>query len=359
MPLPFRTADLFKAVEQGRVTCRAHPTLPYYIYNYTPEVQYANDWDEVTMNCRGLILDDQNLIVARPWKKFFNLGQVDLPIQFDTPVEVMDKVDGSLGILYPGHDPGDFYLATRGSFESEQAYVANDIWLKNYHAYYDDMPEQQYFNEYTLLFEIIYPQNRIVLDYGDMRDLILLGAVSKQEGYYISPSAAANMFAWPGPVVETMPYSSISEALSHTNRPNAEGFVIRSHNFMVKVKQPDYLELHKLITNVSPKTVWEQLKNGKTKEQIVSVFPDEFHDYVGSMVDPLMEKYMDRLDEIFNGYMEATGKLTKQGIYPEDRKSYALEFRKYKDAKYYFLMLDDQLVGPVLWKELKPKEVVV
>ena len=372
--LPFTPEELRDAVNSGRVTCREHPTLPLYIYNYAPDVQFTNSWDDVTLNCRGLILDNHFNIVARPWKKFFNLGQVNLPIQFDTPVEVMDKADGSLGILYPniidGPEAFDVHwgIATRGSFASDQAAHATVLWNQRY-SRLDPLPG------YTMLFEIIYPANRIVLNYGGVDDLMLLGAVQNETGYYIGPNEAKYMwtlrggssgnpyaFAWPGPVVEVMPYNSISEALAHTDRPNAEGYVIRSHNFMVKIKQPDYLDLHKLVTNASPKTVWEKLRDGKSRSEIVSAFPDEFHDYIASMVDPLIEAYDSRLTQILDNYGAAKYRvdLTCRTIGREpSRKDYASVFSKSQDAKFYFLLLDNKPIREVLWSSLKPKESAI
>lgn len=363
MNLPFSIEDLNAAVDEGLVTKRAHPSLPLFIYNYSPDVQYRNYWTDVTLNCRGLILDADYNIVARPWKKFFNLGQVELPIQFDDPVEVMDKADGSLGILYPTSSPfysghHEYAIATRGSFESEQARFASALWKNRYDGLH---PVQGY----TMLFEIIYPENRIVLDYGDREELVLLGAVENETGYYLGPREASNMFYiyvngvmtythYLGPIVDVMPYKSISEALGHTDRKNAEGYVIRSHNFMVKVKQPDYLELHRLVTNASPKTVWEQLKAGKNKDEIVANFPDEFHDYIGGMIDPLVYAYGVRVEEIMDGFHRARGEVEKNGAEPT-RKDYARVFSKSKDAKYYFLMLDGRPIREVLWTELKPK----
>lgn len=374
--LPFTPGELQAAVAAGDVTARRHPMLPYTIYNYSPSIQFENNWNDVTINCRGLILDDEFNIIARPWKKFFNLGQVDLPIQFDTPVEVMDKADGSLGILYPiVVDTPEMFdmrygVSTRGSFTSEQAQFATKLWDEKY-SRIDPFPG------YTMLFEIIYPANRIVLDYKDMEDLILLGAVENKTGYYISPRQAQYMWThrgrgwpkdsvgWPGPVVEVMDFETISEALGKTDRPNAEGYVIRAHNFMVKVKQPDYLELHRLVTNASPKTVWEQLKAGKSRSEIISNFPDEFHDYIGSMIDPLLDAYEIRMEQILEGYNKAKqkadsiGSLVGEVTYSPARKDYARVFSKSKDAKYYFLLLDNRSIREVLWTELKPRETVI
>src|SRR5690349_5104447 len=96
----FTYDELNDAVADGRVRYQKHPTKDLFIFNYTEETQFSKRWDNITLNCRGLILDDDYNIVARPWKKFFNFGERDLEIDFNAPVEVTDKMDGSLGILY-------------------------------------------------------------------------------------------------------------------------------------------------------------------------------------------------------------------------------------------------------------------
>ena len=74
------------------------------------------------------------------------------------------KLDGSLGIAYT-HPEGEVRLATRGSMTSHQATEATRIWQEKYRRV--AIPEGT-----TPLFEIIYPDNRVVLNYGDMRDLV-------------------------------------------------------------------------------------------------------------------------------------------------------------------------------------------
>jgi RNA ligase len=364
--LPFTREELAQALEDGDVTKRDHPLLPLSIYNYSPEIQYTNKWNNVTRACRGLILDASLNIVARPWEKFFNLGQIELPIQFDDPVEVMDKADGSLGILYPTAKikfgrvvPDGYAISTRGSFESDQARHGTETWRVKYGEL---IPEPGY----TLLFEIVYPANRIVLDYDGMDDLVLLGAVQNQSGYYISPTIAKHMFfkqsgeeqreyvEWPGPVVEVYNHKSISEAIGSMGRKNKEGYVIRSHNFMVKVKEPDYIELHRLVTNVSPKTVWEQLKDGKTKTQIVSLFPDEFHAYVESMIEPLIYNFNLRFAEIQDQYHKVMDNYLKVEGGEFSRARYARFIRNEKDKRYFFSLLDGRSIRDSLWSELKP-----
>jgi RNA ligase len=359
MFLPFTAEDLENAIAQGRVTRRKHDTFPYQILNYSPEVQYSRTWDEVTLNCRGLILDEDYNIVARPWKKFFNLGDVVLPMSWGDKVEVTDKVDGSLGIMYPAPNGANF-IATRGSFHSEQAEFASVLLWNKYHEI--ARMDKDYNDLYTFLFEIVYPGNRIVLDYGDTEDLVLLGAVHNEDGYYFGPQFAKSMLEWPGPVAETFEFDTLNDIAAHMGRRNAEGFVIRHHNFLVKAKEPEYVEVHKLVTNASPKTVWDQLRQGKSKSEIVSAFPDEFHSYIESMIDPLMERFNERVDEILRGYRDATLNVSDAhsgGAFDTpSRKQYAQEFAKHPDKRYFFLLLDNKPIKEVLWTELRPREIL-
>jgi len=357
--LPFTREELQLAVDEGRVYARRHPNLPYTIYNYSDEVAFGGWWNNVTLNCRGLILDDDFNIVARPWKKFFNMGQRDNEIDFHAPVEVTDKLDGSLGILYPlkpktysGHH--DFAIATRGSFESNQAIEGSKIWKEKYDGLH---PEPGY----TLLYEIIYPSNRIVVNYHGMRDLVLLGAVDNKYGYYVGPREARCLFytyvdgkltsfIYPGPVAEVFEFKDFGDALSNwPERPGKEGVVVRSGNKMVKLKQPDYLELHKLVTNATPLNVWRQLKEGFSGFQIVSNFPDEFHDYIWDMVEPLQKAYDARLSEIMMRFAQTVNPA-------RDRKYNAMKWANEPDKRYYFILLDEKSIRTLLWTELRPRE---
>jgi RNA ligase len=61
--------------EKGLVYKQTHPTLPLTIWNYSEKVQYENLWDEITLQTRGLVTDDKGNIVAKPFKKFFNIEE--------------------------------------------------------------------------------------------------------------------------------------------------------------------------------------------------------------------------------------------------------------------------------------------
>lgn len=115
--------DIEREISNGYITKRIHPQNPdIIILNYTEKAIYDKHWNEVTMSCRGLIINEKTgEVLARPFKKFFNHNEdvpVDLSIPDEKPVATI-KHDGSLGILYRLNN--QIYWTTRGSFESEQA----------------------------------------------------------------------------------------------------------------------------------------------------------------------------------------------------------------------------------------------
>ncbi len=242
--LPFTIDELEEMITSGYVRMTKHPERPLYIYNYTAKTQYEYMWNEVTMLCRGLILDENYMIVARPFTKFFNYGEVSNQVIPSLPFEVFDKMDGSLGILYWWNDRP--YIATRGSFMSEQAIKANELLHKKYATCKDKLDRRK-----TYLFEIIYPENRIVIDYGYKEELVLLAIVDLQSGVE-SPLTDIGF-----PVVKRYDGLNDLEAIRLMQIDNKEGFIIRFDNgFRIKVKFVEYVRLHRIITQVSSKTIW-------------------------------------------------------------------------------------------------------
>lgn len=335
---------LTQRIEDWYVKVRHHPTLPYRILNYSELAAYSRSWDEVTLQCRGLIIDDKGMVVARPLRKFFNdaeyygdrLPQLDL----SAPVEVTDKLDGSLGILYP---TGDGYaVATRGSFESDQAKWATRWWRENYAAAFTPEPGVTY------LFEIIYSANRIVVDY-DFEDLVLLAVVDTATGEVL-PAHRAD---WPGRHAAQFPYPTLAEALQAPVRDNAEGFVVRFlDGTMVKLKLERYVQLHKIVTGMSKKTVWEHASEGKPFEDLITDLPDEFHDWLTKVWAMLQEQHSAAAREAM-----ATFESIREMCPPGDRKAFAEMAKRHDNRSLLFCLADGQhdRMNSAIWKQLKPR----
>lgn len=257
-------ADLTAAIDAGHVTRKTHSTLPLSIYTYTRAAQYQHAWTSVTLRCRGLIADDKTGdIVAWPFLKFFNVGEHAYghdyapPLPEGEPFEVFDKVDGSLGIVF--HYDGRWRAASKGSFTSEQAQWAQ-AWL-------DDHDTSLLMTGVTYLAEIVYPENRIVVDYGGRRDLVLLGAFNSA-GKEVRLSWVADDWEPVGNVVQSWDAMPLAELLKRTEAnqtpqggqttgTRTEGYVIRyASGLRAKAKLAEYVRLHKVLTGITERDIW-------------------------------------------------------------------------------------------------------
>ena len=296
----------FKAMQaQGYVRVNTHPdNSELFILNYTEKAAFDGVWNKVTLNCRGLIVDAFDWIIARPFPKFFNYGQPGCPeVDLDEPVVVSDKMDGSLGILYRNPDTGKYAIATRGSFASDQAIHATEIYNRKYAQF---VPPKGI----TMLFEIVYPENRIVCNYGDMDDLVLLGSVDISNGD--SWDASAVDWDWPGPIAKAFPYETMREALTAPPREGAEGFVVHFivSDTRVKIKQEDYIALHRIVTGLNARSVWEAMLTD-TVDELIEKIPDEFHDFIRGVEADINGEVFYEVDNAYKLYELALLQLPK------------------------------------------------
>lgn len=360
---------LDEMIREKLIRVQRHPTAPLSIYNYTEKVQYDNLWNPVTLMCRGLIIDDDTRrVIARPFRKFFNYGQPHAPkLDLDSRVYAMDKVDGSLGILYPLGDT--WAIATRGSFNSEQAKHATEVLRRKY-------PKFTCKPGVTPLFEIIYPKNRIVCDYGDQDDLVLLDVIDNETGTSLSPQWLRN---WSGPVVKMLDLKTVAEVLAAPPRPGAEGIVMHvwGTGEKVKIKQDDYVALHRVITGTSARTLWQHIAVGLCEHldvsdavwgsigvnpvhaaqiraagpdwlsTILKNTPDEFYVWVNSTVDSIIATMNKTRQEILGDFRMLFDT-------HHDRKSFAIAARNYPHTTALFMLLDSRDITPYLCKVSRP-----
>lgn len=324
-------------VHEGYIRLNRHPNLPIYILNYTEHAQFDREWNPVTLQCRGLIVDQNNVIVARPFDKFFNYGEPNADvIELGDYVDVTDKLDGSMGVLWQYQ--GVQGIATRGSFISDQAIHATEIWNKKYAS------SIHVFEDTTLLFEIIYPENRIVLDYHGFDDLVLLGA-RNLDG---SVRPAEDVLDWKWHKTITFHYKTLQEALAAPPRHNAEGYVITSRKTggRIKVKQEDYIALHKIVTGLTKRRIWENMKNGMSLEQLCEIVPDEWHEWLRQTyydIDTDIRGILRKLDPYFKLVAEASVKTEKElGDWEPKtfRKNFAALVKDNPYKSLFFLLLD-------------------
>ena len=325
------TEQLYQLIEDGFVQRNKHPNHELYIYNYTAKAQYERVWNDITLACRGLIMNHNHEIIARPFAKFFNLGEMENQHFPNETFEVYEKMDGSLGIIYFINDVP--FIATRGSFTSEQSKKANELLNTKYQDSISTLNRN-----HTYLLEIIYPENRIVLDYGNEEMLVLLAVVETKTG---KEQPLENIGF---PVVSKYDGVNDIHTLKQLEVNNKEGFVIKyKSGLRYKVKFAEYLRIHRIVTQVSSINIWEYLKAGNSFDEILERVPDEFYNWVKKTKNELVDKY-----NAIENQCKKDFKLL------EDRKATALYFQTCQYPSVLFNMLDGKPYDYVIWKHLRP-----
>lgn len=348
--------EVKKRIENGYIKVRKHPIFDLYIYNYTHKVQRERVWDQYTRMCRGLITDGQNNILNNPFRKFYNLGETEETMIQNLPAEVpvvTEKLDGRLGILYEeGDNPA---IATRGSFVSPYAEWATN-WLRLQGFGIDDFKKG-----YTYLFEIIYPQSKIIVDYGDTANLVLLSVRnndSDKELNYIKEAEELGLSY----VKEFLPENKdgndkLNDALSYLKDRKGteyEGFVCRySNGLRVKIKSEDYVRLHRLLVGLSSKGIWDVLRNKGSIEDILEVVPNEFYKWVKKVESELIaskDDIMKRAEAVAKDARRLDSRI-EQSEYIRGHTEDSQDIRSVA-----FFLLDDRIdkAEQTSWKRVRP-----
>lgn len=284
---PFFKKD--ELVTKGFLTKSEYKDLV--LYNYTDKNVFERNWHKDTLESRGTIYNkDTGKIVAKAFPKFFNINETEdtllenLP--WDKPFQVFDKCDGSLGVLY--HHQGEYRVSTRGSFYSDQAKKATEMLNK-----YDLSYLEQQGNKYTLLFEIIYPENKIIVDYGDREELVVLGAYNLEtleEVEWSQVEKLASKCGFNVPQVFNYTLDQMLDLREKIKWNESEGWIVRfSDGSRVKIKGVKYLEMAKVLSHMSPLAFWEAMIE-KRADLYLQEIPEELRDQAEEIYNVLHDQ---------------------------------------------------------------------
>ena len=235
------------------------------------------------------------------------------------------------------------------------------------------------------VFEGICPELRIVVNYGDVNELRLLAVINNETGEEYRPSqikalGEATGFSTPelhDMTLEEARHNTLIDDLQVTDTGNIEGKVTNEEGyvltwyrdgitpFRLKMKFIDYLRLHRMVTNVSPKHIWEVLSNGLTSEmeEYIKNSTPWFARFAQKWARALTTEYnrlecgaKTRYDVIRETLRVKVGQTPYET--PADwRKDWALEIQRDENKEFsgiLFAMLDGKDVKPIIWKMVKP-----
>lgn len=314
---------------------------------YTRDYQYMHhsiDWEPLVKNCRGIIFDTTNnyTIVALPFPKFFNYGEggIHLPPEGASIEAVYEKVDGSLGICFFWHDK--WHITTRGSLNSDIGAEAQ-ILLNEMLVH----PPSEGDKQYTYMFEIILPDNRICVDYGSERKLVYLGArkISNAKCLYGNEWMLISTCLFD--VIRQCKDAAkwydieytvkgIGEFINRFKGNEFEGVVAIIGGIPYKFKGEDYKRLHWLMSTLTFNQVLAHYQKGELAE-----FRRSFDEELLPIFDKFVKLIDDRVDELVDRLVTFFSKSMPSGM---SRKELALWLAAYHkgDArtKYIFKYLD-------------------
>jgi RNA ligase len=348
-------------VDAGWVQASYHDEFPLWIFTYTRKAVHENNWDGVISKCRGIIVNSEtDDIVARPFEKFHNYGspQDELAPDHGEPV-IWEKLDGFLCTLYTWE--GVDYIASKGSFHSEHARWAT-TWYREHIGLSGGWREG-----WTPIFEGLCRKLRVVVDYKDREGLVLLAVINNETGEEELP--VDERFDLPqrerSPMMELV---SDVDDLGSSPDEVAEGFVLTWYRkgttpYRLKLKYSEYYRLHKLVTGVSPKRIWELLSSGQ-EDDLRNLRDFEvpwFQAFTTKWINALNKRYSEILTHATAGFTQAQAELEQ---FSKDnwnnplaiRKEYAKRFTTPENQPYsapMFMMLDRKDYVTAIWKRVR------
>lgn len=221
------------------------------IFNYGIECDFS---DPIVQEARGIIINIDTLeVVCWPFRKFGNYNESYVDAIDWNSAKVQEKVDGSIVKLYWFND--EWVWATNSIIDARDANVS----LTNFTFYdlihkavnYGDIPFNQLNKDFTYIFELISPYNKVVIEYyktalyhTGTRDNItgkeynINIGIMKPKEYLITSFERA--------------LAAAKELNSDSTQVNAEGFVVVDKNWhRIKIKSPAYLAAHHIWNNGS------------------------------------------------------------------------------------------------------------
>lgn len=286
---------------------------------------------------RSSIWTKKGVLLSASFPKFKNAGED--PENFPMPESLEDckvivKEDGSTMIVDYVND--QLSMRTRGTSTYKTLHNNLDFdFVINKYPLIGVVARNN--PNHTLLFEIVTPNQKIVLDYGDEPDVILIGAIDKKD-YSLAPQEHLDNLAQAMGVKrpEYYNFNTLEEIFEFCNtNKTIEGFCLyfNEGQSIVKVKTDYYLSLHKVLFGL------------RTIENVVDLFLDsthrftqyeDFYNWVKVTLDyEVAERIKDEMEAICEAHNNVLAKIAKvQAVVfahsgeEFTRKDRALEYQK-------------------------------
>jgi len=221
-------------------------------------------------------------------------------------------MDGSLGVVYNWRD--NWFIATRGSFDSEQSRWATEFMRANINT-------KALHPTTTYCVEVIYPENRIVVAYTTPQLCLLSGY--EVDGRELTPQESNKVAAEAKFTRPTLyEFDTIDAMLAQAKVLDGshEGFVVRLHTGdRLKIKGDEYIRLHRVRGKVTPLGLWEMMSAGDDLDKIRFELEEEVRKDFDSIRRILVSRLQPQIDELKKAYVD-TKELSDRDIAAQLKK---------------------------------------
>ena len=282
--------------------------------------QLESDFSKkIVRECRGIILDKNSLkIVAFPFTKFFNYGQVEAAKINWKGARVLDKIDGSLIFLW--YDRDKWHWSTSGNIDASKTEFSMPeltkircpvrTWqeLIEYADNYRDIKWDKLDRNCTYMFELVSPYTKVVIPYPYTRlhHLATRNNITYQEEE--QSIGVCKPYSYPLDSLE-----DCIAAAEHLSK-DYEGFVVVDKNYhRVKIKNPTYLMMHRMANNgqITLKSVLALIK-ANDYEEFLSYFPE--YKNIFSAVQEILDDYKQTMEADAQKYKLLQDKYSRKDL---------------------------------------------
>jgi hypothetical protein len=349
---------------------------------YTPQQEHQ-------LFAKGIVYRrDPYCLVSLPLVKIYNVGErsvtvaelTTLAAEPDVSLRFLRKIDGSLIQVF--HADGRVWFTTRGMIEgaisrrdADNGEAHQDF---NYLTTARRLAESQLPRLFadaselltgrTLVFEFIHPEARVVTNYGDRAELILLACFDHRRVAYLDYPEVQRLGARYGlPTVDALspPGATLDEQigalLASLAGTDQEGSVLTFERhgeviYRVKVKSPDYLQLMRLMSRCTYETTvamledqqlttWPQLEahlreqgRERVPEEVLAFYKEHFDRHAAYLA--ACDRILEWARRMHADIVTQLGPLEDAKVY---RKNYAALASRRPFSGLLFAALDGQL----------------
>lgn len=286
----------------------------YHIANYSEWIKPG------ALECRGIMFEMKDSapvrIMARPMEKFFNLNENPLSMNLDmsTAMFYTTKEDGSLISSFV--DQGVLGVKSKTSLYSVQAQKAG-AWLSA-QVELRDRVLQLAKDGYTVNFEYVGPDNRIVLPY-EVAHMRILNIRHTKTGEYVGLDEIHADAVLRPYMVEVFDSSVCSDDWVEKVRKmeGIEGYIIAFPDKMVKLKTAWYVALHHTKDSINSNSRLAECCVNSASDDLRGLFADDT--MALEKIAAFEAEYMNNLSHWFSAIVDFI-----EGHRHLDRREYAI-----------------------------------